>query len=191
MGRLSNPSKAAKTLILQGSTSYRKGWDTEEGATDRLVDGAVDFSNEEEGRLSNPVQRRLSKAEIDDLIRYYGSGMSVNVIAHRFGIHRTTVMNHLESRGVQSRRSRRKLSTATVVLAASRYAGGLSLASTAKIFGVSGTTITRELRAAGYEIRPRRGWAVPNQRLCDGFLPHSPHGGLRQRRRPAQGAKAP
>ena len=72
-------------------------------------------------------------------------------------------MNHLESRGVQSRRTIRKLSAAKVVLAAARYAGGLSLESTAKVFGVSETTISREFRAAGIQIRPRRGWAASNK----------------------------
>ncbi len=163
MGRLSNPSEAAKALILQGSTSYDKRGFAKDRDTERLVDRAQDLANEEEGRLSNPVQRRLADAEVDDLVADYGEGMSVNVLAHRFGIHRTTVMNHLESRGVQSRRTIRKLSAAKVVLAAARYAGGLSLESTAKVFGVSETTISREFRAAGIQIRPRRGWAASNK----------------------------
>ena len=116
--------------------------------------------SEEEGRLSNPVQRRLTDAKIDHLVEDYVGGLSINALARRFGIHRTTVMNHLESRGVQRRRNVRKLSAANVALAAKRYASGFSLAAVAKEFGVNAATLTREFHAAGIPIKPRRGWAA-------------------------------
>ncbi len=162
MGRLSNPSEATKALIFQATNIVDKRKIDVLRATTRSIDHELDSSNEEEGRLSNPVQRRLANAKIHDLVEDYVRGMSVNALAHKFGIHRTTVMIHLESREVHRRRSVRKLSTASVVLAAGRYENGLSLRSVAKEFGVNEATITREFRAAGIAIRPRRGWSATN-----------------------------
>jgi transposase-like protein len=119
-------------------------------------------SVEEEGRLSNPVKRRPTEEKIVQLIEDYVNGLSINEVARQHGIHRTTVMNHLESRGVQRRRILRKLSSRNVANAARRYANGASLASVAKEFGVSATTIAREFHAAGVRIKPRRGWAERN-----------------------------
>ena len=159
MGRLSNPPEATKILILQGSTTFNKHNVALCGATKQPIDDELVVPTEEEGRLSNPVQRRLTDANIGQLVEDYVGGLSVNALARRFGIHRTTVMNHLESRGVQRRRNVRKLSATKVALAAGRYANGLSLASVAKEFGVSEATLTREFHAAGIPIKPRRGWS--------------------------------
>jgi AraC-like DNA-binding protein len=147
MGRLSNPSDATKALILHSSTKICKSTIAScENSSGPTEHESVDLT-EEEGRLSNPVKRRLAEEKIVQLVKDHVSGLSVNEVARRHGIHRTTVMNHLESRGVQRRRNLRKLS---------------SLAAVAKQFGVSETTITREFHAAGIRIRPRRGWAKRN-----------------------------
>ena len=159
MGRLSNPSDATKTLVLHRSTKICKPLSqTRETVTGPPDQVCVDLS-EDEGRLSNPVKRRLTEGEIVQLVEDYVSGHSVNEVARPHGIHRTTVMNRLESRGVQRRRILRKLSSIDVVSAARLYANGSSLAVVAKEFGVSQKTITSEFRAAGIRIRPRRGWA--------------------------------
>jgi len=159
MGRLSNPSDATKALILHGSTKICKSTiascENSSGPTERK---SVDLT-EEVGQLSNPVKRRLAEEEIIQLVEHYVSGLSINEVAHQHGVHRTTVMNHLESRGVQRRRNLRKLSSPNVAKAARRYANGYSLSAVAKQFGVSETTVTREFHAAGIRIRPRRGWA--------------------------------
>ena len=159
MGRLSNPSEATKALVFQVSTAFGKRNVALFGATKQPIDHEFVVSTEEEGRLSNPVQRRLTDANIKHLVEDYVGGLSINALARRFRIHRTTVMNHLESRGVQRRRNARKPSAAKVALAAGRYANGLSLASVAKEFGVNEATLTREFHAAGIPIRPRRGWS--------------------------------
>ena len=157
MGRLSNPSNATKALILHSSTKICKSTIAScENSSQPTEHESVDLT-EEEGRLSNPVKRRLAEEKIVQLVEDYVSGLSVNEVARRHGIHRTTVMNHLESRGVQRRRNLRKLSSPNVANAARRYANGSSLAAVAKQFGVSETTITREFHAAGIRIRPRRG----------------------------------
>ncbi len=67
-------------------------------------------SPEEAGRLSNPVQRRLSSTEIDRLAQAYADGISNDALARLYDVHRTTVMAHLELRGVPRRVNRRELS---------------------------------------------------------------------------------
>ncbi len=67
------------------------------------------MSPEQKGRLSNPVQRRLSEAEIQDLIRRYDKGESIDALARDCEVHRTTVMGHLKRAGVERRRQVRKM----------------------------------------------------------------------------------
>jgi transposase len=114
---------------------------------------------EERGRLSNPVQRRLPTTEIDTLINLYREGASLDALARRYQVHRTTVIHHLDQAGVTRRRMVRKMTDESVVLAAARYAQGASLKVVASEFGVHQRTPARELRQAGASIRARRGWA--------------------------------
>lgn len=109
------------------------------------------------GRLSNPVQKRLPTCLVDELVDDYVAGLTINSLARRYEIHRTTVMTHLKNRGAARRQSIRKLSDASVAQAANLYAQGLSLARVAKEFGVSEGTITREFRSIGLLVRPRNG----------------------------------
>ena len=162
MGRLSNPYEGMKTLISQGSTTEVQAPDSSRDVVQVALNPVTGTHSEEKGRLSNPVQRRLADEIIDQLVEDYVSGLSINALARQFGIHRTTVMTHLEARGVQRRQNVRKLSAAKVALASKRYESGLSLASVAKEFGVNAATLTREFRASGIPIKPRRGWAVQN-----------------------------
>jgi transposase-like protein len=113
---------------------------------------------EERGRLSNPVQRRLSQAEIQQLIQLYSEGASIDGLAGRYGVHRTTVIHHLDQAGITRRRVVRKMTDESVARAAARYEQGASLAVVAREFGVHQRTLARELRQAGASIRPRRGW---------------------------------
>lgn len=45
----------------------------------------------QEGRLSNPVQRRLSKHEVDELVSAYLAGSSIDSLAAKVGVNRTTI----------------------------------------------------------------------------------------------------
>jgi AraC-like DNA-binding protein len=89
--------------------------------------GSGDGASEQRGRLSNPVQRRLSDTEIDDLVAQYEA----------------------------PRRSPRKLTNPMVDQAAHRYSSGETLAEIAAHFNVSPSTLTRELRLAGIPIKRR------------------------------------
>ena len=118
----------------------------------------MDVVPDERGRLSNPVQRRLPTSDIDALIGLYRNGSSIDALARRYRVHRTTVINQLDQAGVARRRVVRKMTDKSVAVAAARYEQGASLAVVASEFGVHQRTLARELRRAGTSIRPRRGW---------------------------------
>ncbi len=99
------------------------------------------------------MQRRLSQGVIKELIDDYRGGMSIDVLARRYGIHRTTVIHHLDQSGVARRSVVRKMNDKTVTRAAVRYREGASLAIAAAEFGVHTRTLAREFRRAGVAIR--------------------------------------
>jgi len=104
------------------------------------------------------VQRRLPTSEIDALVGLYRNGSSIDALARRYQLHRTTIIHHLDLAGVARRRVIRKMTDETVARADARYEQGASLAVVANEFGVRQRTLARELRRAGTSIRPRRGW---------------------------------
>ena len=104
-------------------------------------------------------QRLLSENQVSELVRQYVEGASVSDLVTEFGIHRTTVLEHLERRAIPRRRNVRKLTDADVERAAKCYVAGDSLRTVAFRFGVDASTISRELRKAGVELRKRRGWS--------------------------------
>ncbi len=116
---------------------------------------------EEEGRLSNPVQRRLSEHDVDKLVGAYLDGSSIDALATSIGVNRTTIITHLDRRGIARRRSVRKMTDRSVRQAAKRYEAGESLKVVASRFDVDARTLAREFRRAGIETRPRRGWHPP------------------------------
>ena len=113
---------------------------------------------EEKGQLSNPVQRRLSRGVVDKLAHLYEEGASMDALARRYGVHRTTIIAHLDRRGVARRRVARKMTDALVARASRRYAEGLSVADVASEFGVHRKN-ARPGVPAGRDSHPaRRGW---------------------------------
>jgi transposase len=113
---------------------------------------------EEEGRLSNPVQRRLSEATVDDLVRDYTAGSSIHLLAMRVGVHHTTIMDHLERRGIERRKVVRKMTDRTIRQAVKHDEAGESLKVVAARFAVDARTLAREFTRGGVPIRRRRGW---------------------------------
>lgn len=112
---------------------------------------------EQRGRLSNPIQRRLSDADISELCRLYSEGRSIDSLARQYTVNRTTIITHLDRAGINRRRVARKMTNDSVAIAAIRYGDGTSLAIVAKEFDVHARTLAREFRQAGVPIRPRRG----------------------------------
>ena len=56
------------------------------------------------------------------------SGASIDALACRYEVHRTTVIHHLDRAGIARRRVFRKMTDESVALAAARYEQGASLA---------------------------------------------------------------
>ena len=157
-GRLSNPDEAVETLAVQGSRASRGARETPNEGPKQASDPSGDAAPEERGRLSNPVQRRLPTSDVDALVGLYQGGSSIDVLARRYRVHRTTVIHHLDQAGVARRPVVRKMTDESVALAAARYEQGASLAVVASEFGIHQRTLARELRQAGTSIRARRGW---------------------------------
>jgi AraC-like DNA-binding protein len=158
MGRLSNPPEVVATIADLGRSGRRRISRATEGTPGAARTPLDAGPPEERGRLSNPVQRRLSRTEIEQLIGQYRHGSSIDTLSRRYEIHRTTVMHHLNQSDVARRTVVRKMSDETVTLAAAQYERGASLAAVAGAFGVHERTLAREFRRAGVAIRPRRGW---------------------------------
>jgi len=102
------------------------------------------------GRLSNPAQRRLSPTDIDDLISAYQAGATINQLAVKFGIHRTTVAAHLDRRGIPRHNDHTAWSDEKLRQGAELYTTGLTLADVANH---RQPTPTRRRRRAGLAAR--------------------------------------
>ena len=88
----------------------------------------------------------------------YESGQTVRQLVRTYAVHRTTVLEHLERRGVVRRQNVRKMTDDSVLRAAHMYANGASLVRVGEAFDVNEATVRREFVAAGIRIRPRRGY---------------------------------
>jgi len=157
-GRLSNPPPAVQTLAGQGSAGPRPPRQVVDDTRNRASVSAAGAVSEEEGRLSNPVQRRASEATVDELVVAYLEGLSIDGLAVQFGLHRTTIISHLDRRGIERRRSVRRMTDRSVRQAAKRYETRESLKVVAARFGVDAKTLAREFKRGGIAIRRRNGW---------------------------------
>jgi DNA-binding MarR family transcriptional regulator len=100
--------------------------------------------------------RKLSLAEIDQLVADYQAGLCLTELGKRYGLHRQTAKAHLERRGVTIRSELPALTPDQVQAAGHLYdALGLSLVQLANRFEVAPNTLRRALASAGYRIRPR------------------------------------
>ena len=124
-GRLSNPPEAVETLAGQGSQASCRPRKTIGGTPNRASERSAEAPPEEKGRLSNPVQRRLSDAEVDELAKCYIEGTSIDALARVYRVHRTTVIGHLDRRQIPRRRVVRKMIDRTVEDAAAAYGGAI------------------------------------------------------------------
>lgn len=82
------------------------------------------------------------------------AGAQIKDLAEQFGVHKATVIAHLERAGVPGRRwPGRTLSLTQVQEAVQLYESGLSLVAVGERFGVDKRQVSRALRGAGVEIR--------------------------------------
>jgi transposase len=109
---------------------------------------------------SDPVpvrrsQRRLRSDEVMALAQARREGAEIKELAERFGVHRTTVLAHLERAEVPGRRRQgRQLSPERLEEAGQLYASGLSLIEVGERFDVDRRYLRRALPAAGFVLRP-------------------------------------
>jgi len=119
---------------------------------------------EEKGRLSNPIQRRLDPADSNELIAAYRAGATITELAHRYGLHRTTVTATLDRHHVERHHAHSEWTSETLAEPADLYAAGLSLAAVAARYGIDPQTVANRFRRAGLPIRTRRGWPAQHKR---------------------------
>jgi transposase-like protein len=158
-GRLSNPLDIPETPVAQGSQRIVGSSEGTETTRIRSSDDHAEGPRDEEGRLSNPLQRRLSPTDINDLVEAYRTGATISRLAVKFGVHRTTVAGHLDRHSIPRHNEQAAWDDETLRHAAELYATGSSLADVADQFGIDAQTVANRFRRAGVTVRPRRGWA--------------------------------
>ena len=160
-GRPSNPLDIAETPSPQGSEPIVGSSEGGETTQIRPSNDHAEVPREEKGRHSNPAQRRLSPATVDDIVEAYRAGATISQFAVEFGIHRTTVAGHLDRRGIPRHNDHTAWGDGLLRQAAELYATGLSLADVAQQFGIDAQTVANRFRRAGVSVRSRRGWTSP------------------------------
>jgi DNA-binding CsgD family transcriptional regulator len=83
--------------------------------------------------------------------------MAINELAERFGIHRSTVLDHL-NRSEPRRRRYPAFDEHGVELAVKLYGTGLSLRDVGHSLGVNPSTVRLSLLRSGVRLRERNGW---------------------------------
>ena len=115
-----------------------------------------DTTGASQPRTARQHQRRLSAEEVETLVAAYESGTSIKDLTTAYGLHRKTVVRHLD-RALVIRRAT-PLAQINVEKLAQLYAQGWSLKQIGDRFGVRPTSVYYRLRQAGVTMRPRNGW---------------------------------
>ena len=119
-GQLSNPAKPLKTPAAQGPRTVGGSASGHEQRSNPRRADTDTVPQQRLGHYSNPAlvqptadspehveraiptrrrgPRRLRASEVDEMVAAYVFGDTVNDLAQRFGVHRTTVMAHLKRR---------------------------------------------------------------------------------------------
>ena len=94
----------------------------------------------------HPRVRRLSDSEVEELVRAYNGGDSIYALGRRFGIHRTTVSEHLKRAGVQTRGVKKRTLTSEEITDARRLREQqMSIAWIGTAIGTTEYAVRREL----------------------------------------------
>jgi transposase len=105
-------------------------------------------------RSPRRIQRKLNPDEVSDLVVLRQNGWEIDGLAKRFGIGRSTVMDHLKRAGVPGRRWRgRTLSPKQMEEAGRLYETGLNLIAVAERFDVDRRYLRRALPEVGFTLR--------------------------------------
>ncbi len=96
-------------------------------------------------------QRRLTAAEVVQLVIEYQAGADMNVLAARWQLHRATVATHLAQAGVSTRRQ--GIPDTRVHELVRLYAEGWSCARLAERYDCVDETVRQTLKRAGVKLR--------------------------------------
>lgn len=98
---------------------------------------------------------QLKSDNVDRLVAGRLAGAEISSLATEFGVHRATVIAHLNRRGIEGRRRQpRSLSPSKLQRAGEYYAAGNSLIETGERFNVDRRWLRKALPAAGFTLRP-------------------------------------
>jgi len=100
-------------------------------------------------------QRRLTAAQVAQLVAAYQAGADMKTLAQRWGVHRQTVAAHLRQAGVPLRQ--KGLTPEQIAEAASLYAGGWTLARLGGRYGCHPTVVLRAFQRTGTPRRDSHG----------------------------------
>lgn len=154
-GRSCHSPHALKTLVKLRKEGKLATTRTEQISADSDLRGQTVHAIEKAVTL-------LDEDQISQLVREYLDGDLISTLAARYGVHRTTVTEHLRRRNIPMRAKGMLPSEAeeSILL----YEEGYSLASIGRHFGVTGNTVKNVLLKSGTRLRGpnelRRG-AVP------------------------------
>jgi hypothetical protein len=85
------------------------------------------------------------------LVKAYEDGAGIKELVDRYGINRSTVLNHLDRHGIARRGQVFKLKDSQVVEAAGLRNEGWSFIRIGRHLGVSDGTVASSIRRAGFE----------------------------------------
>lgn len=117
----------------------------------RAADPRIEDSRGPVARTTETAQTFLSAAEIDQLVGDYLTGMRIDELAERYGVHRATVFAHLRRRNVPRRTV--GLDEAEGADAVRLYRSGMSLRAVARQIGVDRKRVRSVLETAGINVR--------------------------------------
>lgn len=145
MCRFANFAPRLKTLV----TRWKRGVFT---VARRPGTGSVQDSRGPVVRRVGNLQTFPTASEVDCLLADYRSGVGVNELAERYGVHRATVSAHLARRGVRRRRPGLGIEESAEVVKC--YQAGVSMRAIALSMGVDRKAVHRVLVAASGFVLP-------------------------------------
>jgi transposase-like protein len=116
---------------------------------------AIASSSVEHGRRP----RRLTQAQVKDLIEAYLLGATIKDLAAEHDIHRVTVMDHLRRNEIPRRSDSIRWTPEQLVEVSDLYREGNSIRVLGERYGLDPSTVAKRLKRAGVQLRPRRGLA--------------------------------
>jgi len=109
-------------------------------------------------RKPKPPRQLQSRLAPDAIIQFeedYQAGLTIQELAAKYGVHRTTATRHLKERGIPIRKQ--TMGEKDIARAVQLYQSGLSTVRVAEHFDQSPNTIRAALLAAGVKFRDTHG----------------------------------